>query len=217
MPACVDQWKSRESGPVHRVMIVISDGKDTGSRHVPERRHRRRTAQRNPDLYAQSPPEEAELHGRRDIAEAGGRDRRKLLHCQQCARGGRHLQPNSSRSCARQYYVSFRPQDELPGYHALQVEVAEPQEADGACAAWILRAESVDNEVSVVSSRRGGFVACRLRLGLANYSACHQEAASAEGSVSLPAGIYCILTIVPLRAESRSLASLVVTRLVISC
>lgn len=123
---CADQWKVAESGPVHRVMIVISDGEDTGSRHMLS------------DVIAAAQRSETQiytlnLHLKKRIYAGDG-----VLQKLADETGGRFFVANNSREAdaifseleqelRTQYYVSFRPQDELPGYHALQVEVHNPK------------------------------------------------------------------------------------------
>jgi Ca-activated chloride channel homolog len=123
---CVDQWKAEEHGPVHRVMIVISDGEDTGSRHVLS------------DVVAAAQRSEIQiytlnLHLRKRNYTGDG-----VLQKLADETGGRFFIANNAREAdtifsqleqelRTQYYVSFRPQGELPGYHALQVEVQNPK------------------------------------------------------------------------------------------
>ena len=123
---CVNEWKAPESGPVHRVMVVISDGEDTGSRHMLN------------DVIAAAQRSEIQIYTlnlhlqkRRYTGDAG---LQKLAE----ETGGRFFIANNAveadtifgeleQELRTQYYVSFRPQGELPGYHALQVEVQEPK------------------------------------------------------------------------------------------
>ncbi len=123
---CIDQWKAEERGPVHRVMIVISDGEDTGSRHVLN------------DVIAAAQRSEIQiytlnLHLRKRNYTGDG-----VLQKLADETGGRFFIANTAREAdtifsqleqelRTQYYVSFRPQGELPGYHALQVEVQAPK------------------------------------------------------------------------------------------
>jgi VWFA-related protein len=123
---CVSQWKAAETGPVHRVIIVISDGEDTGSRHVLD------------DVVAVAQRSEIQiytinLHLRKRNYPGDG-----VLQRMADETGGRFFIANNPREAdtifsqleeelRTQYYVSFRPQDELPGYHALQVEVQAPK------------------------------------------------------------------------------------------
>ncbi len=124
---CVNEWKSAETVPVHRVMIVISDGQDTGSRHVLN------------DVIAAAQRSEIQvytvnLHVRKRTTYPGDGVLQKLAD----ETGGRFFIANNSHEAdaifseleqelRTQYYVSFRPQGELPGYHALQVEVDNPR------------------------------------------------------------------------------------------
>ena len=123
---CVNQWRAAENGPVHRVMIVISDGEDTGSRRMLN------------DVIAAAQRSEIQiytlnLHLKRRTYSGDGVLRRMADET-----GGRFFIANHAREAdaifsdleqelRTQYYVSFRPQDELPGYHALQVEVQAPK------------------------------------------------------------------------------------------
>jgi VWFA-related protein len=123
---CADQWKAAENTPVHRVMIVISDGEDTGSRHILN------------DVIAAAQRSEIQiytvnLHLRKRTYPGDG-----VLQKLADETGGRFFIANNAREAdaifseleqelRTQYYVSFRPQDELPGYHALQVEVQNPK------------------------------------------------------------------------------------------
>jgi VWFA-related protein len=123
---CVNEWKAAESGPVHRVMIVISDGEDTGSRHVLD------------DVIAAAQRSEIQvytlnLHLRKRYYPGDG-----VLQKLADETGGRFFIANNAREAddifnrleqelRTQYYVSFRPQGEVPGYHALQVEVQAPK------------------------------------------------------------------------------------------
>jgi len=123
---CVSQWKATETGPVHRVMVVISDGEDTGSRHVLD------------DVIAVAQRSEIQIYTLnihlRKRYYRGDAVLQKLAE----ETGGRFFIANNAREAddifsqleqelRTQYYVSFRPQDELPGYHALQVEVQNPK------------------------------------------------------------------------------------------
>jgi Ca-activated chloride channel homolog len=124
---CVNQWKAAENMPVHRVMIVISDGQDTGSRHMLN------------DVIAAAQRSEIQiytlnLHMRKRTTYPGDGVLQKLAD----ETGGRFFVANNAREAEAifseleeelrtQYYVSFRPQGELPGYHALQVEVQAPK------------------------------------------------------------------------------------------
>jgi Ca-activated chloride channel family protein len=123
---CVNQWKAAENAPVHRVMIVISDGEDTGSRHVLS------------DVIAAAQRSEIQiytlnLHLRKRNYPGDG-----VLQKMAEETGGRFFIANNAHEAdaifsqleqelRTQYYVSFRPQGELPGYHALQVEVQAPK------------------------------------------------------------------------------------------
>lgn len=123
---CVNQWKKAENAPVHRVMVVISDGEDTGSRHVLN------------DVIAAAQRSEIQIYTinlhLRKRPYAGDGVLQKLAD----ETGGQFFIANNAREAdaifsgleqelRTQYYVSFRPPDELPGYHALQLEVQNPK------------------------------------------------------------------------------------------
>ncbi len=123
---CVGQWKSPESGPVHRVLVVISDGEDTGSSHGLS------------DVIAAAQSRETQIytinvHLRKRTYPGDG-----VLQRLAEQTGGRFFVANNARETdaifaeleqelRTQYYVSFRPQGELPGYHALNVEIESPR------------------------------------------------------------------------------------------
>jgi Ca-activated chloride channel homolog len=123
---CVNQWKAPENGPVHRVMIVISDGEDTGSRHVlndviaAAQRSEIQIYTLNLHLSKRRYPGDGVLQKLAD--ETGGR-----FFIANNAREADAIFSELEQELRTQYYVSFRPQDELPGYHALQVEVQNPK------------------------------------------------------------------------------------------
>lgn len=120
--ACLGQWQTIESRPVHRVIIVISDGEDTGSHHGLN------------DVIAAGQRGEIQIytlniHLKKRTSRGDG-----ILQKLAEETGGRFFVANSApeadaifsrleQELRTQYYVSFRPPDELPGYHALQVEV----------------------------------------------------------------------------------------------
>jgi VWFA-related protein len=123
---CVNQWKATENGPVHRVMIVISDGEDTGSRHAlndviaAAQRSEIQIYTLNLHLSKRRYPGDGVLQKLAD--ETGGR-----FFIANNAREADAIFSELEQELRTQYYVSFRPQDELPGYHALQVEVQNPK------------------------------------------------------------------------------------------
>ena len=107
-------------------MVVISDGEDTGSRHVLD------------DVIAAAQRSEIQiytlnLHLRKRYYPGDG-----VLQRLADETGGSFFIANNAREAdaifgqleqelRTQYYVSFRPPDEMPGYHALQVEVQNPK------------------------------------------------------------------------------------------
>jgi VWFA-related protein len=120
--ACVNQWKTAENVPVHRVMVVISDGEDTGSRHLLT------------DVIAAAQRSETQIYTLNLHLRNRGYSGDRVLQRMADETGGRFFIANNAREAdaifseleqelRTQYYVSFRPQDELPGYHALQVDV----------------------------------------------------------------------------------------------
>ena len=123
---CVNQWKATENGPVHRVMIVISDGEDTGSRHVLNdviavaQRSEIQIYTLNLHLRKRNYPGDGVLQKLAD--ETGGR-----FFIANNARDADAIFSQLEQELRTQYYVSFRPQGELPGYHALDVEVQNPK------------------------------------------------------------------------------------------
>src|SRR6185312_13176391 len=124
--ACVNQWKTAEDVPVHRVMVVISDGEDTGSRHLLT------------DVIAAAQRSETQIYTLTLHLRKRGYSGDRVLQRMADETGGRFFIANNAREAdaifseleqelRTQYYVSFRPQDQLPGYHALQVEVQNPR------------------------------------------------------------------------------------------
>ncbi len=124
--ACADQWKIAESRPVHRVMVVISDGEDTGSRHVLNdviavaQRSEIQVYTLNLHLRKRYYPGDGVLQRLAD--ETGG-----SFFIAKNAREADTIFGQLEQELRTQYYVSFRPPDEMPGYHALQVEVQNPK------------------------------------------------------------------------------------------
>jgi len=124
--ACVNQWKAQDSDPVHRVMIVISDGEDTGSRHVLD------------DVIAVAQRSEIQIYALNVHLKKRSYPGDPVLQKLADETGGHFFVANSAHEAdmifsaleeemRTQYYVSFRPQSELPGYHALQVEMHNPR------------------------------------------------------------------------------------------
>ena len=123
---CLDQWKASESGPGHRVMIIISDGEDTGSRHGLN------------DVIAAAQRAEIQIYTLNIHVKKRNYTGEGSLQKLADETGGRFFVANSApeadaifseleQELRTQYYVSFRPQDKVPGYHALQVEVQNPK------------------------------------------------------------------------------------------
>jgi len=124
--ACVNQWKAQDSDPVHRVMVVISDGEDTGSRHglddviAVAQRSEIQIYALNVHLKKRSYPGDGVLQKLAD--ETGGH-----FFVANSAREADAIFADLEQEMRTQYYVSFRPQNEVPGYHALQVDVHNPK------------------------------------------------------------------------------------------
>lgn len=124
--ACVDHWNAEETEPVHRVIVVVTDGDDTGSRHGLQ--DVVAAAQRSAvQIYALT------VHSPRKSYIGDG-----ILQRLADESGGRFFVAPSNQEVPAifeqieqelrsQYYVSFRPARETPGFHALQVEVRAPQ------------------------------------------------------------------------------------------
>ena len=123
---CVSQWKAPESGPVHRVIIIISDGEDTGSRHAladvvaAAQRSEIQIYTLNVHLKKRNYPGDPTLQKLAD--ETGGR-----FFVANNAREADDIFSELEQELRTQYYVSFRPQGEVSGYHALKVEVQNPK------------------------------------------------------------------------------------------
>jgi VWFA-related protein len=124
--ACSDQWHD-PAPDAHRVILVISDGIDTGSRYGLS--DVIAAAQRNEtQVYALN------VHLKKKSDYPGDRILQRVAD----DTGGRFFVANSSKDAdaifkqleqelRTQYYVSFRPARPTPGYHALQVDVNAPQ------------------------------------------------------------------------------------------
>lgn len=124
--ACVNQWKAQESDPVHRVMVVISDGEDTGSRHGLN------------DVIAVAQRSEIQIYALNVHLKKRSYRGDGVLQTLAYETGGHFFVANNAREAdmifsqleeemRTQYYVSFRPKNEVPGYHALQVEMHNPK------------------------------------------------------------------------------------------
>ena len=128
--ACSNQLSGTEDGkPVHRAIIVLSDGDDTESfRSLGDVIT---AAQRNEtQVYALT------IRARR-VADDGDTVLQRLAD----ATGGRQYIARSSKDLdaafaqiekelRTQYYVSFPPQQTTPGFHALRIEVRPQQKLD---------------------------------------------------------------------------------------
>lgn len=128
--ACSNQPSVPDDGkPVHRAIIVLSDGDDTESfRSLADVIA---AAQRNEiQVYALSirtrkAADEGDTVLQRLTDATGGR--------QYIARSSKDLGPafeQIERDLRTQYYVSFSPQQSTPGFHALRIEVRNPQKLD---------------------------------------------------------------------------------------
>jgi Ca-activated chloride channel family protein len=115
-----------DSGPVHRALVVLSDGDDTESFH--DLRDVVAIALRGEvQIYALT------LHGKKQVSRSDA-----VLQRLAEQTGGRFYVAQSSKDLEgmfaeieqdlrTQYYVSFPPQQVTPGFHALQVQVRTPQ------------------------------------------------------------------------------------------
>jgi len=123
---CVDQWKNAETGLVHRVIVLISDGEDTGSRHgladviAAAQRNEIQIYTINVHLKKRAYPGDAILLRLAD--ETGG-----TFFVANTVHEAESIFSQLQEEMRTQYYVSFRPLQEAPGYHDLQVEVRAPQ------------------------------------------------------------------------------------------
>jgi VWFA-related protein len=124
--ACVDQWKTTESGLVHRVLVIITDGEDNGSRHILD------------DVIAAAQRSEIQIYTINVHLKNRYYPGDPLLQRLADETGGRFFIAKSAREAdaifgaleqemRTQYYVSFRPLRETPGYHALKIEVQPPK------------------------------------------------------------------------------------------
>jgi Ca-activated chloride channel family protein len=125
--ACNEQLThAGEDMPVHRALIVLSDGDDTLSfrdlRDVVSIAQRGEIQVYTISLHNQRPATRSDLVLQRLADESGGRS---------------YVVPSSKEldgvfgaleeELRTQYYVSFSPQQDSPGFHSLQVEVRAPQ------------------------------------------------------------------------------------------
>jgi VWFA-related protein len=125
--ACSEHlWLHHETDLVHRALVLISDGEDTQSHRALE------------DVIAIAQRSETQIYALvlRPKKKAGSGDEvmRRLAE----ATGGRFFVASSSREfqgafsnieqeLRSQYFVSFRPQEQKPGFHELRVELRAPQ------------------------------------------------------------------------------------------
>ena len=128
--ACANQLaRANDGSPVHRAIVVLSDGDDTQSLH--NLADVVRVAQRNEiQIYALT------LHPRK-VTSRGDQILQRLAD----ATGGRLYVAESSKDFAgafaqieqdlrAQYFVSFPPRQSNPGFHTLQVEVRAAQKLE---------------------------------------------------------------------------------------
>ncbi len=130
--ACDGQLSTKteiDGKPVHRAVVVLTDGNDTQSFH--SLGNAIAAAQRNEiQIYALT------IHAP-EAVDRGDRVLQRLAD----ATGGRLYVAQSSRNLdaafaqieqdlRTQYYVSFAPQQPTPGYHALRIEVRPPQKLE---------------------------------------------------------------------------------------
>ena len=126
--ACLDQLGSSDEGVlVHRAIVVLTDGNDTHSLHT--LRDVIAAAQRSEiQVYALTVHKkglrtQGDLVLQRLAEESGGG-----LFVAQSAKELQATFAEIEQQMRTQYYVSFPPQS-TPGFHALQVEVRSPQNA----------------------------------------------------------------------------------------
>ena len=137
IPAASNQWKAHRDRAVHRVIIVISDGEDTGSRHglsdviAAAQRNEIQIYTLNVHLKKRSYPGEGSSAELAD--ETGGR-----FFVANSAPEADAIFSELEQELRTQYYVSFRPQAKCPATTRCRWS-AGPEEADGSCTAWILR------------------------------------------------------------------------------
>ena len=123
---CTDHWTAIEIGPVRRVMVLISDGEDTGSLHGLN------------DVIAAAQRNEIQIYALNIRSRKRNYTSDGVLQLLADETGGRFFMANNTRDAEAflgqleaelrtQYYVSFHPPDEIPGYHALQIEVRAPR------------------------------------------------------------------------------------------
>ena len=123
--ACANQWQP-EDALVHRVIVVITDGEDTGSRHGLQ------------DAIAAAQRGEVQVYALTVHAKRRSYPGDPILQKVADETGGRFFIANTDKEVGSifdqvqqemrtQYYVSFRPLRQTPGFHALDVQVQSPQ------------------------------------------------------------------------------------------
>ncbi len=127
--ACADHLAEGDDGAlVHRAIVVLTDGNDTHSLHT--LRDVIAAAQRSEiQIYALTVHKKGlRLQGdailQRLADETGGG-----LFVAQSAKQLQGAFAEIEQTMRTQYYVSFPPQQPTPGFHALQVEVRSPRNA----------------------------------------------------------------------------------------
>lgn len=128
--ACANQVAGANDGqPVHRAIIVLSDGDDTES------------FRSLADVIAAAQRNEVQVYALTIRARKGADDGDTVLQRLADATGGRQYIARSSKDLEAafaqieqelraQYYVSFPPQQATPGFHALRIEVRPQQKLD---------------------------------------------------------------------------------------
>jgi VWFA-related protein len=128
--ACANQLSGTDdAGPVHRAIIVLTDGDDTES------------FRSLADVIAAAQRNEIQVYAltirSRKGADGGDGVLQRLADAtggrQYLARSGKDLDAaftQIERDLRTQYYVSFPPQQSSPGFHALRIEVRPQQKLD---------------------------------------------------------------------------------------
>lgn len=125
--ACKEQMThTADSSPVHRALIVLSDGDDTQSfralRDVISIAQRGEIQIYTITLHGNRPPSRSDLVLQELADESGGR-----AYAAQSSKDLDGVFAALEEELRTQYYVSFSPQQNTPGFHALQIEVRAPQ------------------------------------------------------------------------------------------
>jgi len=125
--ACVDHLSdSKDDTLVHRAIVVLTDGDDTHSIHTLS------------DVIAAAQRSEIQIYAltvhKKGLPSAGDATLQRLtdetgggLFVAQSAKELQGVFAEIEQEMRTQYYVSFPPQQDTPGFHALQVEVRAPQ------------------------------------------------------------------------------------------